>query len=189
MRRIIFSLLLLTSASLFFAADKGRSREEDDVREAVFRYQFDHNASGLQRSAHAYCLALGDKGADPSEGFIKRFAHNKPPVRKASACHIASSSALVENHTGRPALLFRIANITRISDTEFRVNGGYYEGNVSSSGNGYTVRNEGGRWSVIEDKTMVISRNRFHVRRWMAFVPSAPFAVNVLTFLFPRESA
>jgi hypothetical protein len=96
MQCIIYSLFLLAFASFVFAADKGRSRQEDDGREAVFRYQFDHNASGQQRSAHAYCLALGDKDADPSEGFIKRFAHNKPRVRKASACHIASSSALID---------------------------------------------------------------------------------------------
>lgn len=158
MRRVIYSLLLLTFASFVLAADNNHSSQEDDVREAVFRYQFDHNASGQQRSAHAYCLALGDKDADPSEDFIKRFAHNKPPVRKASACHIASSSALLDSRTGKSALLFRITKITRISDTEFRVNGGYYEGNMSSSGNNYTVRKEGGGWSVTEDTTMVISR-------------------------------
>ncbi|MFZ0952766.1 MAG: hypothetical protein WAN17_10905 [Candidatus Sulfotelmatobacter sp.] len=158
MRRVIYSLLLLALVSFVFAADNDHPDQEDDVREAVFRYQFDHNASGLQKSAHAYCLALGDNDDDPSGDFMKHFAHNKPPVRKASACHIASSSALVDSRTGKSALLFRITKITRISDTEYRVNGGYYEGNVSSSGNNYTVRKDGEGWSVTEDGTMVISR-------------------------------
>lgn len=37
-----------------------RSVQEEDIREAVFRYQFEHNASGLQQAAEFYCLSLGE---------------------------------------------------------------------------------------------------------------------------------
>ncbi len=137
----------------------GHLTQEEDIREAVFRHQFDHNASGQQKSAHAYCLAVGDKDADPSEDFLKRFAHHKPPVRKASACRITASGEVIDNHTGKRGLLFRVENIRWISDTEVAVDGGYSEGNVSSSDNTYTVRKQNGRWEVTTGKIMVISEN------------------------------
>jgi hypothetical protein len=158
--RVIPLLLLLTIAGGSFATDAGRQSHEDDVREAVFRHQFDHNASGLQKSAHAYCLAIqsGEKDSDPSDQFMKRFAHHKPPVRKASACHWASIQ-VVENRTGRSALIFRVSRLTWISDTEVSVDGGYDEGNQSSSGNTYTVRKRNGKWEVTGDKMNMIFEN------------------------------
>jgi hypothetical protein len=151
-------LLAITSASL--AVDTDRTSQEDDIRETVFRHQFDHNASGQQKSAHAYCLAIlvGSKDSDPSDQFVKRFAHHKPPVRKASACRW-DSTKVVENRTGRPALIFHVSRITWISDTEVTVDGGYEEGNVSSSGNTYTVTKRNGKWEVTHDQMNVISRN------------------------------
>lgn len=155
---VLLVFVVLTFASFSLAADADRLNQEDDIREAVFRYQFGHNASGHQKSAHAYCLAVGNKETDPSEQFMKRFAHHKPPVRRASACHVSLSGELIDNRTGRSSLLFSIANITWISDTEVTVGGGYYEGNVSSSGNTYTVMKQNGKWQVTNDKMNVISR-------------------------------
>src|SRR5579864_6549397 len=81
-------LFLLTIASSSPAVDTDRARQEDDIRESVFRYEFDHNASGQQKTAHLYCLQIlvGNRNSDPSNPFIQRFAHHKPPVRKVSAC-------------------------------------------------------------------------------------------------------
>jgi hypothetical protein len=157
---VIPLLLLLTAAGSSRAEDGDRIRQEDDIREAVFRHQFDHNASGQQKSAHAYCLAIlvGEKDSDPSDQFMKRFAHHRPPVRKVSACHWGSIG-VVENRTGRPALIFRVSRITRISETEVTVDGGYEEGNVSSSGNTYTVTKSNGKWEVTHDQMNFISRS------------------------------
>ena len=55
---------------------KTRAAEEDNIREAVYRYQFQHNASALKQNAKAYFLGI-EKGkgvADPSDAFMKRFA-------------------------------------------------------------------------------------------------------------------
>jgi hypothetical protein len=148
------------SPCFVLAAATDRLSQEDDIREAVFRYQFEHNASGQQKSARAYYLAIlvGNKDSDPPEQFIKRFAHHKPPVRKASACHW-DSIKVVENRTGRPALIFGVSRITWISDTEVTVDGGYEEGNVSSSGNTYTVTMRNGKWEVTHDQMNSISQN------------------------------
>lgn len=157
--RVAPFLLLLTFSSSSPAVDFDRLSQEDDIRETVFRHQFDHNASGQQKSAHAYCLAIlaGEKDSDPSQQFMKRFANHKPPVRRVSACHWTSVQ-VVENRTGRPALIFRVSKITWTSDTEATVDGGYDEGNVSSSGNTYTVKKQDGKWAVTNDHMNVISK-------------------------------
>src|SRR6516162_9199831 len=43
MKLITGLLVLFTSALLGFASDAARESQVDDVREAVFRYQFDHS--------------------------------------------------------------------------------------------------------------------------------------------------
>ena len=47
-----------------------------DICEALFRHQFDHNASAVQKDASAYFLAFGAANApkDPGADFLKRFA-------------------------------------------------------------------------------------------------------------------
>ncbi|HXJ90694.1 MAG TPA: hypothetical protein VMS18_28050 [Candidatus Binatia bacterium] len=153
-------LLAFVMVPSSFAADTGRSKEEDNIREAVFRHQFQHNASGQKQQAHAYCLSirLADKDADPTDEFMKRFSGHMPPVRKASQCRW-SKGEVVENHTGKPALIFSISNITWISDTEVTVGGGYEEANLSSSGNTYTVKKNDGKWTVSQDRMNWISKN------------------------------
>jgi hypothetical protein len=155
--RLLF--LVLTSAYFSLATDTNRIGQEDHIREVVFRYQFEHNASGQQKRAHAFCLALGEKGSDPAEQLMKRFAHHRPPVRKASACHVTSSGEVIDNHTNESALIFFISSITWISDSEVKAEGGYEEGNVSSSGNTYTVRKQNSKWEVTDDKMNSISQN------------------------------
>ncbi|MGP0019605.1 MAG: hypothetical protein ACLPHP_13620 [Candidatus Sulfotelmatobacter sp.] len=153
----LFLLVAIADSSL--AGDTHRLGQEDDIREAVFRFQFDHNGSGQQKQAHAYCIAIleGGKDSDPSDQFMKRFAHHKPPVRKFSACHWTEIQ-VVENRTGRSALIFRVSQISWVSNTEVTVDGGYDEGNVSSSGNTYTVGKQNGKWVVANDQMNVISK-------------------------------
>jgi hypothetical protein len=42
-------LMLVTISSSTFALDPDRLGQEEDIREAVFRHQFDRNASGRRR--------------------------------------------------------------------------------------------------------------------------------------------
>jgi hypothetical protein len=148
-RATIFVILVLALHAPSFATDPVRSSQEDDIREAVFRYLFDHNGSGQQHNAHAYCLAIVITGEeiDPSAQLIKRFAHHKPPIRKASACH-STEIQVVENRWEKPALIFSVSEIEWISDTEVAITGGYEEANNSSSFCGYTVSKQKGQWTV-----------------------------------------
>ena len=154
MKTIARLFLLFAFTSLGFAADKARESQTDDIREAVFRWQFEHNAS-----AQVYFLEVGEKEGDPSDEFIKRFAGNKPPVRKRSECSIDRRRrvGVLDKKTGEQGLIFRVRNIEWKSDTEVDVKAGYYEHGLSASGNTYTLKKEKGKWKVTKDKMDWIS--------------------------------
>jgi hypothetical protein len=152
--------------SIGLAAVAPHLRQEEDIRETVFRYQFDHNASALQKSATAYCLSFGVKDADPPDEFMKRFSGFKPAVVKASMCRPVYG--VVSKHILKSRVFFRVSSIKWISDAEVRVDGGYYEGSLSASGNTYTVKMENGKWEVTNDEMHWISEalNAVRVDRW-----------------------
>jgi membrane-bound lytic murein transglycosylase len=110
---------------------------EDQIAEAVFRYLFEHNASGMQKAAEKYCLSLpGEKM--PDAAFLQRFEGNKPPVLAADQCDRKSGKNL----------FFRVQKFDWRKDGEVWVRGGYYEGNLSSSIELFQVVNENDKWIV-----------------------------------------
>ena len=110
---------------------------ETDIAEAVFRYQFDHNASAIQQKADHYCLSLPGEHS-PDADFLHRFDGNHPPVTRADQCQRGSGHDLS----------FRVQRLDWRSDTEVWVSGGYWEGNLSSSKESYRVRFKNGKWVV-----------------------------------------
>ena len=123
-----------------------RAAAEDDIAEAVFRYEFDHNASSIQKRAEKYCLSLpGEKM--PSAEFLQRFGGNQPPVAAADQC---------ERKSGRN-LFFRVLKLDWRKDNEVWVRGGYWEGNLSSSIELFRVVNEQGKWVVKGSRMEAIS--------------------------------
>ena len=163
MKALIQFLLLLACTSLGFAADKDkdkdkvRERQVDDIREVVFRWQFDHNASGQQKKAQVYFLGFHGKEGDPTDEFMKRFAGHIPSVRKASACESNAKQGVRDKTTGEKGLIFRVSSVRWKSDTEVEVEGGYNESGVSASSNVYVVKKVDGKWKVTSDKMMTIS--------------------------------
>jgi hypothetical protein len=109
---------LLILALPLFLADCGRgefsAKDIDDIREAVFRHQFGHNASGQQSHVGAYCLGFGERDLGPSSGFLARFGGMSPPVLKSTDCGMdAARRQLIVTATGQPALRFSCADIHR----------------------------------------------------------------------------
>jgi hypothetical protein len=145
MKTIFHFFLLVALGSLGWAADRVRDNQVDDIREATFRWQFNHNASGQQTNAQIYYLEIGQKGGDPSDEFMKRFADHKPPIRKVSQCSADIRKGVRDRKTGEHGLIFRVTSIDWKSDTEVDVQGGYYEGGHSASGNTYTLRKDKGK--------------------------------------------
>lgn len=132
--------------------------EEDDVREAVFRHLFDHNASGQQRSVQVYCLQLEGK-KDPSPALLRRFEGNTPRVKPASLCSFQERESRrgVQDETGASALIFRIDALQRTGADAAEVLGGYFEAGLSSSGNSYELARVDGHWVVTKDVLRWIS--------------------------------
>lgn len=123
-----------------------RAADEQDIAEAVFRYQFDHNASGLQNKAARYCLSLpGDRS--PGEAFLQRFAGNQPPVASADECE----------RVGGKNLYFRVQKYDWRKENEVWIRGGYSEGRLSSSVEAFRVVRRNGRWVVTGARTEAIS--------------------------------
>lgn len=114
-----------------------RLAAEADIAEAVFRYQFDHNASSIRQGADHYCLALPSERSPDAE-FLHRFDGNHPPVRRADECQRGSGHDL----------FFRVQRLDWRSDTEVWVSGGYWEANLSASRESYRVRFKNGKWVV-----------------------------------------
>ena len=149
-------LLLLFLPILGFASNTPRENEEDDIREAVLRYQFDHNGSALQRGAKVYFIQVGQGYADPSDVFLKRFAAHRPPVRSRSALQSGARMRILEKVTGEEGLLFTAGRVRWISDKKVEVDGGYNESDLSASCNIYTVKKRNGKWTVTKDKLGII---------------------------------
>lgn len=123
-----------------------REVSEPEILEAVFRYQFEHNASGIKDKAEKYCLSITG-GGKPSAELLRRFEGNRPPVVAADQC---------DRRSGRN-LFFQAKIETWESDSEAVVRGGYYEGNLSSSRETFRVVWEDGRWVVEDARLEVIS--------------------------------
>jgi hypothetical protein len=128
--------------------------EDDDIREAVLRHMFKRNASGQQDSARLYCIRV-ERELDPSPALLGRFARSRPKVVAASACSADASG--VRDGSGARGLVFRIDRIHRVAPDRAEVDGGYFEGGLSASGNSYVVAREGKRWVVKSDRMRWIS--------------------------------
>ena len=146
-------LMIALSLSQVLSAQGDKTKDELDIREATFRYQFVRNASGQKQNAGVYCLAIvaNGKETDPDEAFIRRFEGNTPVVKKASDCSQSRGEGVTDKATGKRGLIFRTEAITWTSETEARVEGGYYEGGLSASGNTYYLRKAAGKWIVDRD--------------------------------------
>ncbi len=139
---------------------KSRAAQEEDIREAVFRYQFQHIGSYPQRKVKVYFLSLassspkcGESDKDPSDRFMGRFRDKLPRVKKVSECTagIDIKEGVRDKGTGEPGLILRAGSIKWTNDREVEVRGGYHEHGLSASGNTYRVVREGNRWIVKKD--------------------------------------
>lgn len=152
--RIVFLTLLLFCSSFANTEVTSRKTAEEDIRDCVFRYQFTHNASGQQKGAKVYFLAINS--ADPSEAFMSRFQGHQPPVKKRSLAE-TDGQGVRDKATGAPGLVFNSGKITWPSDHVATVEGGYFEAGLSASGNVYTVEKRKGKWVVTKDVMQWIS--------------------------------
>ncbi|MCL2647983.1 MAG: hypothetical protein FWD61_13380 [Phycisphaerales bacterium] len=151
---LAFSLFSCAALPSALAPSARSAADRLDLAEAVFRYQFEHNASGSQKNCDYFFICI--EREDPSPELLRRFADNKPKVVPASDA--TSSGRGVSHKTlGGTGLLFTISDITWLNDNTADVDGGYYEANLSSSGNTYRVERRDGKWIVTKNTMHWIS--------------------------------
>ncbi|MDP6452019.1 MAG: hypothetical protein QF898_01815 [SAR202 cluster bacterium] len=128
---------------------------QDDIREAVFRYQFEHFWSFIP-PPEFYFLSIEGRSRysdkDPDDAFMSRFNGHQPKVVKVSQVAAEVVMAGVTHKvTGGRGLIFRVTKITWITGSEVMVEGEIYGSGVSRAGHEYRVVLDNGIWTVIED--------------------------------------
>jgi hypothetical protein len=124
--------------------------EEDRIHEAIFRYQFENNASGWGKEANVYFLSVGNY-EDPSPELLEQFSGHIPVVKPVSASTLEPGTAQVlDIETGLPGLIFRVDGIRWLSDNEVEVDGGYDEASESATGNIYRAIKQSDGWEVVD---------------------------------------
>lgn len=123
---LVLAALLVPGCGVFGSAS--RSAMLEDIREAVFRYQFkdEHGPDDTK----VYFIAVED--GNPSPELLRRFADHKPPVKPRSAC-ISSGRGVTDKQTGERGVIYSIGaiKINRMPDQE--------EGRGDRSGSGGNV--------------------------------------------------
>jgi hypothetical protein len=123
----------------------GSAQQEEDVREAVFRYQF----KTLDFQVAFYFIAVDNK--NPSQAFIDRFRENQPIVRGASEAKFEKKPipGYVDKRTEKQGIMFRQEAIHWNSDSQAEVQGEIECGDLCNPSTGvYHVAREGDHWTV-----------------------------------------
>jgi hypothetical protein len=130
--------------------------DEDRIREAVYRYQFADNVSGLGASASFYFLRV-EGGGDPSSRLLEQFAGQTPAVKPVSASTLEAGTAQVVDRESRlPGLIFEIDEIRWLGGDEVEVEGGYEEASESAVGSVFRLAKEDGHWRVVSSQMLWI---------------------------------
>jgi hypothetical protein len=143
---IVFLLLTL---SLLQAVDTTTKAEtENDIREAVLKYMFEHSATQQHPYTSTFFIAI-DKDEDPSDEFMNRFEGHKPIVKKLSESTYKSDTGMIfDKETGRGGIRYSVGRIKRINEKEARLEGSYYVAMLFGGGCQYRVVLEGSKWVV-----------------------------------------
>jgi hypothetical protein len=130
-----------------------RRVEEDNIREAVFRYRIE-----LEKSKRRVFLSID--GKDPGDDFMARFAALKPPAKKASGAYFKKEPFpgwLLDRSTDKRAVHLSVSSIKGLSEERVEVQGGSYCGGLCADAGVYLLVKKDGRWTVERYKVVVVS--------------------------------
>jgi hypothetical protein len=144
---IPFLLAALAAAPAAQKSDGNSSQasQEDDVRVAVFHYQFKN-----VELAFAYYFISVD-GKKPSSSFLQRFRDEAPPVESISECVRVKKPirGIVSRKDDKPGIIFNVGSIKWISAIKVDVAGGFECGDACTNQSGvYHVSRQDNKWVV-----------------------------------------
>jgi hypothetical protein len=137
--------LVFSSAAQKNAPEPARATRDDDVREAVIRYQF----KVINFVVAFHFIAVDDR--NPSDAFLHRFEDDNPPVRPVSDARVTRKPirAVIDRKTSKEGAIFRVGGIRWISDVKADVAGGYECGDTCDEKSGvFHVSKQGEQWVV-----------------------------------------
>lgn len=148
--RSLITLILLASIAVSPSLQKNppdpeHPTRDDDVREAVVRYQF--KVINLVVAFHF--ISVDDK--NPSDAFLLRFQDDVPPVRPISEARIIRKPirSVIDRKTSKEGAIFRVGSIKWTSDVKADVAGGYECGDSCDEKSGvFHVSKQGDHWVV-----------------------------------------
>lgn len=146
-RKAIFVLLLAAFAILPVFAQKqaDSSSQDDDIREAVFRYEF----KIINLQAGSYFLAVDNK--NPSDALLAKFRDNMPVVKGVSDSRILKKPVvtIVDKKNEQQGVIFHADRITLSGNDKADVEGGYECGDLCDVVHGtYHLAKDDGAWVV-----------------------------------------
>jgi hypothetical protein len=131
---------------------------DDQVREALLRYLFEHDGAQAKDWARVYFLAtVADGKRDPSPALMQRFASHRPRVERASLADISFDKGAVHRYTREQGVVFTVVALKRLSDGAVEAECEYYAGNLSASGATYRVERKNGVWIVMQPKMIWVA--------------------------------
>jgi hypothetical protein len=127
------------------AGESSRVDQEDNLREAVFHYQF--KSFELVVAYHFISV----NGKNPSAAMLQRFHGEQPPVLPVSEAEkLKKPMKLIQNRNDfKQGVLFNQGQIKWISDTKADVDGSFECGDICDEASGvYHVSRQDNKWVV-----------------------------------------
>jgi hypothetical protein len=144
----VIILFLLALFPLQSVSPTPQVEVEDNIREAVLTYMFEHAATQQHPLTDVFFIAI-NKNEDPSDKFMKRFEGHKPVVKKLNQSTYKSDTGLiVDKETGRGGIRYSVREVKWINEKEARLEGSYYVAMLFAGDCEYRIVLEGSKWVV-----------------------------------------
>ncbi len=146
---MIICALMLAQIFTQTAGSVAKTAAEDDIREAVFRYQFDHDAPQQKPITKVHFISVESK-QDPDNKFLRRFAGNEPVVKQASQSRFSDNGvdSVIDKTTGEAGIIFSVGKVNWINENEAEIKASYYVANLFAGGCNYKVVRQDEKWIV-----------------------------------------
>jgi hypothetical protein len=167
----MMAVVLALSFFVFGGAQKHTQAEEDDIHEAVLRYQIDRwygdektdkaekpsapEEREIENRLKPLIVHISVNGKDPSPEFLARFKDSKRLIRPASEANREAMGKRSLMPSGK--IIFSSGKIKWLSSANVKVDGGYYCGPLCASGEMFELRKRDGKWQVVKSEMEWIS--------------------------------
>jgi len=144
---LVFHALFGYGMAAFFPIEKARLLWQDDIAQAVFRYQIEHYSPGDERNIY-YLSKSND--SDPSAWTMQEMQSDKLPVRRLSELGMGYRSfGCPYCPEGEREFILRVGSVRWLNDNEALVGGSlrHWVGNVDKTFLFHVVRKRA-RWVV-----------------------------------------